>query len=165
MNLAAIDLAPLWIVAGIIMLTAELVVPGAYLMFLGAAAVLTGLFAYALDLGLIWEILFFAAAAVGSVYLGKRWFELYPILSSSPLLNERVAQMIGEIVVVVEPIEGGTGRVRVGDGVWPAGGPDAPVGTRMKVTGAEGNRLHVEPLTLADVTQPSFNRDRPLGGE
>ena len=47
---------------------------------------------------------------------------------------------------VVEPIEGGSGRVKVGDSVWSATGPDAETGTRMKIVGAEGNRLAVEPL-------------------
>lgn len=158
----SVDLSALWIVAGIILLSAEMIIPGAYLMFLGAAAVLTGLFAYALDVALVWEILFFAAAAVASVYIGKRWFDLYPILSSAPLLNERIAQMIGQVVEVVEAIEGGTGRVRVGDGVWPASGPDAPVGTRMKITGAEGNRLHVEPLArdeIAETQPPRWGKD------
>lgn len=145
-----IELDALWIVAGIVLLAAEMVIPGAYLMFLGAAAVLTGLFAYALDISLVWELLFFAVAAIASVYLGRRWFQMYPILSSAPLLNERVAQLIGRTVEVVEAIEGGQGRVRVGDGVWPASGPDAPVGTRMKITGGEGSRLHVEPITPED---------------
>lgn len=147
----SIELDALWIVAGIILLCAELVLPGAYLMFLGVAAILTGLLAYAVDVSIVWELLFFAVAAVVSVYVGKRWFDLYPILSSQPLLNERVAQLIGQTVIVAEAIEGGRGRVKVGDGEWPASGPDAPVGTRMKITGAEGSRLHVEPLTIEDV--------------
>lgn len=147
----SIELDPLWIVAGIILLCAEMLIPGAYLMFLGIAAILTGLLAYAIDISIVWELLFFAVAAIASVYIGKRWFDLYPILSSAPLLNERIAQMIGQTVVVAEAIDGGRGRVRVGDGEWPAAGPDAPAGTRMKITGAEGNCLHVEPLTVEDV--------------
>ena len=54
--------------------------------------------------------------------------------------------MIGQTVTVVEPIEHGQGRVKVGDSVWSASGPDAEVGTKMKITGAEGNRLEVAPV-------------------
>ncbi len=135
-----------WIVAGILLLCVELIAPGMYLMFLGAAAILTGLIALAIPLPLGAEIALFAASSVASVFVAKRWFDVYPILSSSPLLNARIAQMIGQTVEVVEPIQHGHGRVKVGDSVWPASGPDADVGARMRITGAEGNRLEVEPL-------------------
>lgn len=141
-----VDAEALWIIAGIVMLTVELVAPGLYLMFIGAAAILTGLLGYALPLPLGAELLIFAAAAVASVYAAKRWFDVYPILSNSPLLNARVAQMVGQTVTVVEPIEHGRGRVKVGDGVWPATGPDAPAGARVTIVGAEGACLEVEPV-------------------
>ncbi len=100
----------------------------------------------------------FALSSVAAVYIAKRWFDVYPILSSSPLLNERIAQMIGQTVEVVEPIHGGAGRVKVGDSVWSASGPDAAIGVKMRITGAEGNRLSVEPLealTSFQETEPS----------
>ncbi len=142
----SIEAEALWIVLGIVLLTAEMIAPGAYLMFLGGAALFTGLLGYALPLPIIAELLIFALASVGSVYVAKRWFDVYPILSSSPLLNSRIAQMIGDTVEVVEPIRDGAGRVKVGDSVWSASGPDADAGTRMRITGAEGNRLAVEPI-------------------
>ncbi len=140
----SIEAEALWIVLGIILLTAEMIAPGAYLMFLGGAALFTGLLGYAMPLPIIAELLIFALASIGSVYVAKRWFDIYPILSSSPLLNSRIAQMIGDTVEVVEPIRDGAGRVKVGDSVWSASGPDADAGTRMRITGAEGNRLAVE---------------------
>ncbi len=148
MNLGGFEIGTeaLWIIAGILLLITEMIAPGAYLMFLGGAAILTGLLGYALPLPLIAELAIFAVSSVASVYVAKRWFDVYPILSSSPLLNSRVAQMIGQTVEVVEPIEAGTGRVKVGDSVWSARGPDAEPGTRMRITGAEGNCLMVEPL-------------------
>jgi membrane protein implicated in regulation of membrane protease activity len=36
--------------------------------------------------------------------------------------------------------------VRVGDGEWPARGPDAPAGACVRITGATGATLRVEPL-------------------
>lgn len=141
-----LDAEAMWIIAGIVLLCIEMIAPGMYLMFLGGAAILTGLIGYALPLPVSIELLIFAIASVGSVYVAKRWFDVYPVVSSSPLLNARIAQMIGQTVTVVEPIEGGQGRVKVGDSVWPASGPDAPEGARMRITGAEGTRLEVEPL-------------------
>ena len=54
--------------------------------------------------------------------------------------------LLGETVTVVQAIEGGTGRVRVGDGEWIARGPDTPTGTRVTVVGADGTTLKVAPL-------------------
>lgn len=39
---------------------------------------------------------------------------------------------VGETVTVVEAISNGRGRVKVGDGVWIAKGPDAAVGKRNR---------------------------------
>lgn len=148
MNIGGVEISGdmLWVILGIVLLISEMIAPGAYLMFLGGAAVLTGLIGFALPLPFALELLIFAVASIASVYVAKRWFDVYPILSSAPLLNARIAQMIGQTVEVVEPIEGGAGRVKVGDSVWSASGPDAVIGARMKIVGAEGNRLAVEPV-------------------
>ena len=51
-------------------------------------------------------------------------------------------------IVVVDAIENGTGRVKVGDSVWNAKGPDAEIGARVRVTGISGTCLNVEPAML-----------------
>lgn len=43
-----------------------------------------------------------------------------------------------------EPIVGGRGRIKVGDTVWIAEGPDMPIGAHAKVTGTRGTVLVVE---------------------
>jgi len=148
MNIGVIEISDdmLWVILGIVLLISEMIAPGAYLMFLGGAAILTGLLGFVLPLSFSLQLLIFASSSVASVYIAKRWFDVYPILSSAPLLNARIAQMIGQTVEVVEPIEGGLGRVKVGDSVWSASGPDAETGAWMKIVGAEGNRLTVEPI-------------------
>ena len=45
----------------------------------------------------------------------------------------------GEVVEVAQP-----GRVRVGDTLWSAEGPDTPAGARVTVTGSKGTVLVVE---------------------
>lgn len=162
MNIGGFEISGemLWIILGIILLITEMIAPGAYLMFLGGAAVFTGLLGYALPLSLPLQLLVFALSSIASVYIAKRWFDVYPILSSSPLLNARIAQMIGQTVEVVEPIQGGAGRVKVGDSVWGASGPDAAAGTRMRIVSAEGNQLAVVPLdTLPSGTGPDSSSD------
>jgi membrane protein implicated in regulation of membrane protease activity len=67
--------------------------------------------------------------------------------TDEPDLNSRAAQYIGREVLVEEAIAGGRGKVRVGDTLWSAQGPDAPKGARVKVTGTSGTVLIVEPAT------------------
>jgi inner membrane protein len=52
--------------------------------------------------------------------------------------------MIGQTVTVVEAIDGGTGRVRVGDGEWPAEGPELPAGAKVKIASVRGGVVVVE---------------------
>jgi inner membrane protein len=138
----------LWLVAGVALAIAELMVPGVFLIWIGAAAAITGLLALTFALPLAAELGLFTVAAIVAVLASRHYFERSPVISDDPLLNERTARLIGRIVTVVEPIEHGEGRVRVHDGVWTACGPDASVGERVRVVGARGSRLEVEPIGL-----------------
>jgi membrane protein implicated in regulation of membrane protease activity len=71
----------------------------------------------------------------------------HPTLSKSdqPHLNRPAMQLVGRVLLVEEAIENGRGKVRVGDTVWPAEGPDVPSGTLVRVTQARGTLLVVEP--------------------
>lgn len=136
-----------WLAAAILLAMAELVVPGAFFIWLAAAAALTGVAALVLGVPLAFQFALFALFSIGSVYFGRRWYgDAVP--SSDPLLNDRAARLVGETLVVVDAIENGRGRVKVGDGVWPARGPDADVGARVRVTGADGTCLKVEPVLI-----------------
>jgi membrane protein implicated in regulation of membrane protease activity len=143
---AALDPHWGWLIAGLILGIAEMIVPGVFLIWLGVAAVLTGLATLAFGLPIAAQFIVFALAALLSVYAGRRFLKDNPIETTDPLLNDRAARLIGQTVLVVDPIEGGEGRVKVGDGVWIARGPDTPPGARVRVTRAEGATLFVEPL-------------------
>ena len=60
------------------------------------------------------------------------------------MMNKRADRLVGETVVVTQAIEGGTGKVKLGDSEWLARGADAAVGVRLRVTGHEGTALLVE---------------------
>jgi inner membrane protein len=70
----------------------------------------------------------------------------HPAVSQSdqPNLNRPAAQLVGRVLILAEAIEGGRGKVRVGDTLWPVEGPDAPEGAEVKVTAAKGTVLQVE---------------------
>jgi membrane protein implicated in regulation of membrane protease activity len=137
----------LWLIAAVALGIAELVVPGVFLVFLAAAAAIMGGLALLFpDLPLAGQLLGFAGWSAVAVLIGRRWYHDFPVQSADPLLNDRVARLVGEVVTVVEPVSDHGGRVRVGDGEWPARGPDAPAGARVRITGATGATLRVEPL-------------------
>jgi membrane protein implicated in regulation of membrane protease activity len=135
-----------WLVFAALLGMAEVVMPGVFLIWIAIAAALTGLVALAVPIGLPLQLLLFAALSLIAVWGGRRWYADHPVASTDPLLNDRTARLIGQIVTVVEPISGGEGRVKVGDSVWTARGADAAAGVRVRVTGAEGAVLRVEHL-------------------
>jgi membrane protein implicated in regulation of membrane protease activity len=140
-----LDLAWLWLIGGVVLLIAELIAPGFFLIFIGGAAILTGVVALllgppvALQLALF-AILAFLAAQIG----GRRAYASRYDYSSDPFLNDRAARLIGRIVVVVEAVDADSGRVRVGDSDWSARGGPAAVGERVRIVDIDGNCLKVE---------------------
>lgn len=134
----------LWLIAAAVLGIGEIIIPGAFLMWMGIAALITGLATLVLPLGVALQLAVFAVMAVASVYAGRRILVRSPIVSADPLLNDRGARLIGEIVTAVTAIDDLSGRVKVGDGVWSARGATASVGDRLRVVGLEGGVLIVE---------------------
>lgn len=139
-----------WLAAAVLLGLAELAVPGVFLIFLAIAAAITAATTLAVpEVSLVAQLGSFAAWSSVAVLIGKRWYVDYPVDSDDTLLNDRMARLIGETVVVEQALVNGAGRVRVGDGVWPATGPDATAGTEMRIVGHRGGVLAVEPATTA----------------
>jgi membrane protein implicated in regulation of membrane protease activity len=140
------DPAWLWLIGGVVLLIAELIAPGYFLMFIGAAGIATGLLALVLPIGVALQFALFAILAITAVRLGGRYAYSYKYEhSTDPLLNDRAGRLLGRLVVAEEPIDRDGGRVRVGDSVWPARGGPAAVGDRVRIVDVEGNCLKVEP--------------------
>ena len=134
-----------WLSAGVLMAAAEIVAPGFFLMWLGIAAIITGVVAWVMpDLGVPAQVGLFAVLSVIAVYAARKWLVDNPITSDDPLLNDRGGRLTGEVVTVIEAIENGRGRVKVGDSEWIARGADAAAGAKVRVTGAQGAELLVE---------------------
>jgi membrane protein implicated in regulation of membrane protease activity len=142
------DLDPqwMWLLAAIFLGIAELIVPGVFLIWLAAAAAATGLLTLAFGIALPFQFAVFALLAIASVYSGRRWYLANPMPSADPMLNDRAARLVGRTVVVTQAIENGEGRVKVGDSVWSCRGADAPVGAKVRISGADGSCLKVEPV-------------------
>ena len=136
-----IDPGWLWLIGGVLLLILEVIAPGFFLMFLGAAAVATGLFTLLFDLGLAPQLALFALYAVIAVLVGRRVYANRRFESPDPLLNDRAGRLVGKVVTVVAAVDEHNGRVRVGDGEWSARGGPAGPGERVRITGVDGNCL------------------------
>ncbi len=137
--------AGLWLIAALALGLAELIAPGVFLVFVALAAAITGLMLLALpDLPIVGQLAAFAAWSGVAVAVGRRWYRDHPVATEDALLNDRAARMVGEVVTVTAAIDRGRGRVRVGDGTWPARAIDAPVGARVRIVAVDGATLVVE---------------------
>ena len=143
----AIGAAGAWLIAALVLGIAELAAPGIFLVFLAIAAAVTGLAVFTLpDLPVPAQLAAFAIWSAVTVLIGKRWYRDYPVEGGDPMLNDRSARLVGQVVVVETALVGGRGRVLVGDGSWPARGEDAAVGTRVKVSAVVNGEVVVDPL-------------------
>ena len=133
-----------WLLAAAILGILEIFIPGVFLVWMAIAAGITGLLAAFLPIAFPYQLGIFALLAFAAVYSGRRYYEANPVASSDPKLNERTARLIGRTVTVETAIQGGQGRVKIGDSVWIARGPDAPAGSQVVVVAADGACLSVE---------------------
>ena len=140
---ALIDIRWGWWIAAVLLATAELFVPGVFLIWLAAAAFITGIVAMLFDPPLAVDLAIFAVTAIASIYIGRNLYRRaeHP---TDPLLNNRAARTIGMRVTICEPITAGQGRATDGDSFWSAKGPDMAAGTIATVVAMEGNTLVVE---------------------
>ena len=136
----------LWAIGGVVLLIAELIAPGFFLRFIGAAAIATGVFTLLFDLGTAPQLALFALYTALAVMLGKRFYVQPDTPDQQVGLNDPSKRMIGKSVIVVDPVDEHGGRVKVGDGEWTARGGPAAAGERVTVTGVDGNCLTVEPI-------------------
>jgi hypothetical protein len=135
-----------WILAGVL-LVAEVMAPGVFFLWVAFGAAVAGVLALVAP-GLGWEIdgLAMAVVAVASALFGRRLYDPRRARpSDNPSLNRRGEQYVGRILSLETGIVNGIGRVKVGGSHWTVSGPDLPAGSKVRVIGASGSTLTVEP--------------------
>ena len=134
-----------WFILGGVLMVLEMVVPAFVFLFIGVAAVVTGLMVFFFP-GIGWEqqILVFAVLAVAAAVAGRMWVRSRPAATDQPALNRRGRQYVGRVFTLEEPIVNGVGKLSVDDTVWKVAGEDLATGIRVKVTGVDGVILLVE---------------------
>lgn len=133
-----------WLILSVALFVLETIIPGVHFVWFGMAATVVGVLALSVDIAWQWQLVLFGIIALSTVFFVRRFANPQAQPSDQPGLNVRGSYYIGRLVTVEEAIVNGRGRVRVGDSVWQASGPDMPKGTQAKVVGADGTVLVVE---------------------
>lgn len=137
-----------WWVLGFVLLAAEMIVPGVFLVWIGLAALAVGILSLLLWESGFWvwqvQLLTFALLAIAVTLLGRRFVQAHAE-TDEPFLNQRTESLVGRTATLQEPIREGRGRIRLDDTYWPVMGPDLPAGTRVTVVSSKSGILSVEP--------------------
>ncbi|WP_437439278.1 NfeD family protein [Dickeya fangzhongdai] len=135
-----------WLSLGGLLLAAEMLGAGGYLLWSGIAALLTGILTWLLPLDWTWQCIAFAVLTVAAALLWWQWLRRRTEKQPPPVLNQRGQQLIGLHTTLIEPLVNGFGRVSIGDSSWRVQAEqDLPAGTVVEIIAVEGITLRVRP--------------------
>jgi len=135
-----------WAILALGLIAAEVLAPGAFMLWLGIAAAITCAIVFVFPtLAPVWQIVAFAVLSVASVLVYRRLSRGRDVESDRPSLNRRAQQLVGRVVPLATPIVAGHGRVQIADAFWDVDGPDLPAGAQVRVVGVRGMTLEVRP--------------------
>jgi hypothetical protein len=134
-----------WTVLAAVLALAEMHAPGAYLIWIALGAGMTAAVEAAADLSLSSQVATFAVASalacVAGYFIYRRSDQFQ---STDAPLNRRDVSIVGNRGVVLADFANGEGKVRLGDTVWLAEGPNLTEGTHVVVKSVRGARVIVE---------------------
>ena len=134
-----------WLVFAVALAAAETMLPGAVAIWFAASAAIIGLLLVVIPIPWQWQFLLFAVLGLAAMLWYLNYQKKHPANVEQPNLNQRGQQYVGQELVLVEAIEQGSGKAKLGDGVWKVSGPELPAGARVRVTGVNGTILTVVP--------------------
>jgi membrane protein implicated in regulation of membrane protease activity len=134
-----------WATLALLLIAAETLAPGAFLLWMGFAAV--AVFVTVLlvpGIPVLAQVAAFVVLSFVTIQVYRKWFRKAGRQSDQPLLNRRAQQNIGLVAPLDQAIAGGRGRIKLGDSFWTVEGPDLPAGTPVRVVAVDGMVLKVQ---------------------
>lgn len=149
-----VDNAWIWIIVGVMIMGLEIIIPGVFLNWIGAGAVVAGVvLALAPDLMLAWQIIVFAISMIASLSLGFYIQRRSGVAPGAQDLNRELDAMVGERYVALTDFSLGRGRIRVGDTSYGAlGEVDIREGMPVEVERLDQGELVVRKVSPAQCT-------------
>ena len=134
-----------WAAIALLLFAAEALAPGAFMLWLGFAAVVVFVVVlFFSGIPVLAQAAIFVVLSFVSIQVYRRWFRKREKPSDQPALNRRTVALIGRVVPLERAIVDGHGRVQIADAFWEVAGPDLPAHAHVRVTGADGMTLTVE---------------------
>ncbi len=138
-----------WLIAAVVMIIIEMILPAAYFLWMGISAFIVGLLIYAVPgLPVLIQVIIFGVLSIVSLILYKRHKKSNPNVNDQPNLNRRGEQYVGRSFTLEEAIVNGVGKIKVDDSTWKVKGSDMPAGSKVRVMSVEGTVFNVETETM-----------------
>ena len=145
------DLGPWsWFIIGLLLMWAELLLPGVFLIWFGISALVIGTLTLISFTDVSWwpwqaQIVGFGVLSLVLALVGRKLFPADTNNDAASRINDPLSRHVGSEATLHEAIENGTGRVKLGDTVWRASSSsDLPKGAKVKVVGHHDGALTVE---------------------
>ena len=133
-----------WFILSALFFLLELLAPGAFMMWLGLAAIVVAVISIAVPWTWQIQIIAFAVLSLISIPLWRYFARKIEHPTDQPHLNRRSDGYVGREFTLETPIVNGVGTVKIDDTVWRAMGSDAAAGSRVRVLRTDGPTLYVE---------------------
>ena len=132
----------LWLIAGILLMLLELLVPGLVVIWFGIGALFAGFVAF-LGVGSGVQIAVFLVVSILSLVFVRKFFA-----SDEESQGVGAERLVGKECTVVEKISPGKyGKVKVEGELWLAeSGDDCETGKKVKIVSIEGTHLIVKKI-------------------
>lgn len=136
-----------WLTLGLVLLILEALGTGGFLLGAALSAFVLGILMQFFP-EIYWHqqlVVFSVLASVLSVLYWK-YFKKFNETTDEPLLNNKVAQMVGKKLRLQNALVSGQGKIQIGDTFWKLQAEtDLDEATDVVVVGYEGTTLIVEP--------------------
>ena len=134
-----------WAAIALLLFAAEALAPGAFMLWLGFAAVVVFLGVLLVPgIPVLAQAAAFIALGFVSIQVYRKWFRARERQSDQPALNRRTAALVGRVVTLEHAIVDGRGRVQIADAFWEVVGPDLAAGTPVRIVAVDGMTLKVQ---------------------
>lgn len=135
-----------WLSLGLLVLIAEALGAGGFLLGIGVAAIVVAA-VLAIFPGLVWywQFILFAFLSIAVTLLYWKRFRGFNNRTEQPLLNSRTERLIGRRVSLMTPIRNGSGKVQIEDALWTVScEEDLEQGEIVDILAAQGMTLVVQ---------------------
>lgn len=134
-----------WAAFALVLIAAEVLAPGAFMLWMGLAAGVVFLAVWLLPgIPLLAQVAGFVVLSFISIQVYRTWFRKREPDSDQPALNKRTAALVGRVVLLDRAIVNGRGRVQIADAYWDVTGPELPAGAEVRIIGGDAMSLQVQ---------------------